>query len=85
MATRRKFNLKKFNQDREDSYERSKKGELKLIAPKKLDTLIGVTLERIRKQGHPLYERAEACPHKYACGCKIPLRKRTKPECVACL
>ncbi len=85
MATRRKFNLKKFNKDRADSLERSKKGELKMITPSKIDILVSPIIERFRVERHPLYDKAEACPHKFACGCKIPLRKRTKPECEACL
>lgn len=85
MAMRRKFDLKRFNKDREDSLERSKKGELKLIAPSKIDLIVSPIIERLRAERHPLYKKSEECLHKLACGCKLPLIKRTKPECEACL
>lgn len=82
---RQKFSLKKFNRDRERSLERSKQGELNLIAPKKIDTVCGAIVERHRKENHSLFQIAESCKHKRALGCDQPYSKREKPECGACL
>lgn len=84
-----KFSLKKFNKDRQASYERSKKGELRdagLLPDKSgIHSLIEGTIQRIRVERHQLHQKAEVCQYKLALGCKLSKNRRTKPECEACL
>lgn len=80
-----KFSLKKFEKDREKSLEASRNGEYKLIAPSKLDTVLDTIFERMDKEKHPLFSKAESCVHNLAVGCDLPFPKRKKPECKACL
>lgn len=76
-----KFRTNKFLKDREKSTERSRKGELKPIINKPIDSQIDAIVETIHKRRHPLFDKAEVCPNKLALGCKISSNRRTKPEC----
>lgn len=76
-----KLKVDKFLKMRNESRLRSKKGELQILETDKFRGKIDI----LQNKYHPLSEMAERCEHKLALGCKLPIIKRNKPECEACL
>lgn len=76
-----KMKVSKFIKERQKSTERSKRGELELLETDKFKGRIDI----LYNETHPLAKIADGCEHKLLIGCKLPVIKRTKKECDACL
>lgn len=76
-----KLKVDKYIRDRKESLERNKKGELEILSTDKFRGRVDIFCNKY----HPLAEVADKCEHKLVLGCKLPIRKRVKPECTICL
>lgn len=76
-----KLKVDKYIKDRKESLERNKKGELEILSTDKFRGRVDIFCNKY----HPLAEVAEKCKYKLTLGCKLPIIKRNRPECMACL
>lgn len=76
-----KLKVNKYIKDKKESRERNKKGELQIL---ETDPFRG-RVDILQNRYHPLAEVADKCEHKLVLGCKLPIMKRNRPECEACL
>jgi len=74
----KKFSLKKFNKDRDKSYNGSKNGDYKFIEHNEGRSNLVEIVTNIRDHLRPI-----ECEHLEV-GCRLPFIKRNMPKCDEC-